>query len=243
MAGIGSRRAGVGPPVACRRISDATDTNTPPRRGRRPKTEAAVLAATAELLRTVSLADLTVAQIVAASGTSRSSFYEHFGSKDAVVLALAESVTAGAAGDMARLLAPSGRPVEDVFRAGFAAWLDAAATNHQIWLAATEGWPRAPELRELWLGVGRAVGEQIAVVIERDRATGLAPGGADAQALGATLAWATERAFHVALFGGHGTLTGIDAIIEPLVQLYVGTIYGRPVMPPRDPVIASGPAR
>ncbi|WP_354698863.1 hypothetical protein DSM112329_04561 [Paraconexibacter sp. AEG42_29] len=140
-------------------------------------------------------------------------------------------MTARAAGDMARLLAPSGRPVEDVFRDGITAWLDGAAANHQIWLAATEGWPRAPELRELWLGVGKAVGEQIAVVIDRDRAAGVAPPGADAQALGATLAWATERAFHVALFGGHGTLTGLDAIVEPLVQLYVGTIYGRPIVP------------
>lgn len=192
-----------------------------------------MLQATAELLRGTSLADLTVAQIVAASGSSRSSFYEHFGSKDAVVLALAEAVTARAAVDMGRALAPSDRPVDDVFRDALTAWLHGAASNHQIWLAAAEGWPRVPELRELWFGVGRAVGEQIAAVIERDRAAGIAPAGAEAAALGATLAWAMERAFHVALFGGHGTLDGVDSIVEPLVQLFVGTIYGRPASPPR----------
>jgi AcrR family transcriptional regulator len=212
----------------------ALPQTSPPavRRGRRPKTQAAVLRATAELLRSVSLADLTVAQILEASGASRSSFYEHFGSKDDVVLALAASVTARAAEDTARLFAPTGRPVEETFREGMIAWLHGAEENHQIWLAATEGWPRVPELRALWFGVGRAVGEQIAAVIERDRAAGLAPAGADAQALGAALAWTTERAFHVALFGGHATLSGVESIVEPLVQLYVGTIYGRPVAPP-----------
>jgi AcrR family transcriptional regulator len=57
-----------------------------PRRGRRPKTYAAVLEATARLLETVPLADLSVAQILDAAGVGRTSFYEHFASKEDVVI-------------------------------------------------------------------------------------------------------------------------------------------------------------
>ena len=53
-------------------IAEPVDTPSPRvRHGRRPKTAAAVLKATADLLHTTSLADLTAAQLAAASGTSR----------------------------------------------------------------------------------------------------------------------------------------------------------------------------
>ena len=41
--------------------------------------------------------------------------------------------------------------------------------------------------------------------------------------------WTGERAFHVAMTGEIPELAAQDALIEPLVQLYVGTIYRRPV--------------
>jgi hypothetical protein len=70
---------------------------------------------------------------------------------------------------------------------------------------------------------------RLAVLIDRDRATGVAPPGADAEALASSLTWATERAFHIAMTGHDTALTDVNAIIEPLVQLHVSTIYGRPL--------------
>ena len=64
-----------------------------PRRGRRPRTYGAVLEATAALLQGTALADLSVAQILAAAGVGRTSFYEHFSSKDDVVVKLMESLS------------------------------------------------------------------------------------------------------------------------------------------------------
>ena len=68
-------------------------TPDPPRRGRRPRTYAAVLEATAKLLQTTALADLSVAQILAAADVGRTSFYEHFSSKDDVVVKLMDSLS------------------------------------------------------------------------------------------------------------------------------------------------------
>jgi hypothetical protein len=52
---------------------------------------------------------------------------------------------------------------------------------------------------------------------------------APSDALGATLAWGAERAFHIAMTGHHRTLVNENALVEPLLQLYIGTIYGQPV--------------
>ncbi len=70
---------------------------------------------------------------------------------------------------------------------------------------------------------------RLAELIVAERAAGRAPEGADADALAACLVWTGERAFHVAMTGEIPMLSGHDALIEPLVQLYVGTIYRRPV--------------
>ena len=53
--------------------------------------------------------------------------------------------------------------------------------------------------------------------------------GADARALAASLVWTAERSFHVAVGGDHPTLVDAEAVVAPLTQLFVGTIYGRAV--------------
>jgi AcrR family transcriptional regulator len=60
-----------------------------------------VLEATARLLQTTSLADLSVAQILAAADVGRTSFYENFTSKDDVVVKLMDSLSDEMAAGMA----------------------------------------------------------------------------------------------------------------------------------------------
>ena len=62
----------------------------------------------------------------------------------------------------------------------------------------------------------------------------MAPAGADSQALAAALVWSAERSFHVAMTGRHPVLADRESVIEPLVQLFVGSIYGRAVQPAVD---------
>jgi hypothetical protein len=63
-------------------------------------------------------------------------------------------------------------------------------------------------------------------VIERARAAGEAPPGADAQALATCLMWGYERVLHVALVDGAVGLDGPEAIVEPLAQIMIGGVFG-----------------
>jgi TetR/AcrR family transcriptional regulator, ethionamide resistance regulator len=189
-----------------------------------------VLRATSELLESVSLSELSVAQILAAAGVGRTSFYEHFTSKDDVVVKLVRSISAELADEIEPMFDRGGRSVEEAFGDGLSNWMRAGARYGALLVAATEEWPSVPELRRVWFRMLGALTARLAQMIDQDRAAGLAKPGADSQALAASLIWGTERIFHVAMTGHHPTLSDHDAILKPLVQLYVGTIYGRPAV-------------
>jgi AcrR family transcriptional regulator len=199
------------------------------KRGRRPKTHAAVLAATSELLKTVSLAELSVAQILAAATVGRTSFYEHFSSKDDVVVKLVRSVSVEVAEEIEPMFERGGLEPDQAFRQGLINLMGISSRYAPLLLAAIEEWPAVPELRQIWFSVQGELTARLADTIDRDRVVGIAPAGADSEALAASLVWTAERAFHVAMVGGHPALMDQNALIEPLVQLFVGTIYGRPV--------------
>jgi AcrR family transcriptional regulator len=201
----------------------------PRKRGRRPKTYEAVLRATSELLETVPLAELSVAQILRAAGVGRTSFYEHFASKDDVVVKLVRSVSADVADGIEPMFDRGERPIEEAFRDGLTAWMRIATDHGPLLMAAIEEWPAVPELRRAWLELLGEVSRRLAALIDQDRAAGLAPPGARSDALAASLVWGAERAFHVAMSGHHDVLSSPDVIVEPLLQLYVGSIYGRAV--------------
>jgi TetR/AcrR family transcriptional regulator, ethionamide resistance regulator len=202
-------------------------TRRPRKRGRRPKTLSAVLSATSELLETVPLAELSVTQILSAAGVGRTSFYEHFTSKDDVVVKLVRSISAEVAEEIEPMFDRGTRSVDEAFLEGISNWLRTASRYRPLLVAATEEWPAVPELRRLWFRMLGDFTVRLAALIDRDRADGVAPPGADSEPLAASLVWATERSFHVAMTGYHETLTDAEAIIEPLVQLFVGSIYGR----------------
>ena len=197
----------------------------PRRRGRRPKTYAAVLTATSELLEQVPLAELSVAQILAAAGVGRTSFYEHFTSKEDVVVKLVRSISAEVAEEIEPMFDRGARSVEEAFTIGLANWMRIGARYGALLVAATEEWPAVPELRRIWFRMLGSLTSRLAEMIDSDRAAGLAQPGADSEALAASLIWGTERIFHIAMSGHHPALTR-ESLLAPLVQLYVWTIYG-----------------
>jgi AcrR family transcriptional regulator len=200
----------------------------PRRRGRRPTTHQAVLTAVTRLLETVPLSQLSVAQILAAAGVGRTSFYENFSSKEDVVVKLVRSVSAEMAHEIEPMFTRDGASPDEAFRLGLTRLIRMSDRYAPLILAATEEWPAVPELRRLWFRMHADLTARVAAVIVRDRESGLAPPGAEPQSLAAALVWSTERALHIAKTGQVPALPDHDAIVEPLVQLYVQTIYGRP---------------
>ena len=207
----------------------ASATPDPPRRGRRPRTYGAVLQATATLLETTPFAELSVAQILAAADVGRTSFYEHFSSKDDVVVKLMESLSDEMAAGLTPMFERGDRSADEAFALGLHNLIDTAARYAPLLVAVSEEWPAIPELKAIWFRLQGQFTERLARLIESERAARRAPEGAEARALAASLVWTAERSFHVAAGGDHPTLTGAEAVVPPLVQLFVGTIYGRAV--------------
>ena len=205
-------------------------TPDPPRRGRRPRTYAAVLEATAQLLATTSPAELSVAQILDAAGVGRTSFYEHFTSKDDVLVKLMASLSDEVAVELGPMFERGERTPDDAFRLGLANLVDAASRYAPLVVAVAEEWPSIPQLREMWFAMLGEFTDRLARLIEQERAAGAAPAGADARGLAAALVWTAERSFHVAASGSHPTLRDPSGLVEPLVQLFVGSFYGRAVV-------------
>jgi AcrR family transcriptional regulator len=203
----------------------------PARRGRRPKTYAAVLEATSGLLESTSLAELSVAQILSAAAVGRTSFYEHFSSKDDVVVKLMRSISAEVGDELEPMFERGPRTPDEAFREGLTNLIQTSSRYAPLLVAVAEEWPAVPELQAIWFKMHGRLAARLAQTIERDRAAGIAPEGADSEALAASLIWSAERAFHVAMTGRHPTLVDGGSLIEPLVQLFAGSIYGRAVTP------------
>jgi TetR/AcrR family transcriptional regulator, ethionamide resistance regulator len=199
----------------------------PRRRGRRPRTYAAVLAATTELLETTSLAELSVAQILDAADVGRTSFYEHFSSKEDVLIKLVRGISAELADELEPMFERGDRAPDEAIADGLARLMNVSARYAPLVVAAAEEWPSIPDLQRLWLRLHGELTARLARVIVDDRAAGLAPPGADAEALAASLVWTAERSFHVAMTAGHPALTGVGDLVGPLTQVFVGAIYGR----------------
>ncbi len=201
------------------------------RRGRRPRTYEAVLGATAQLLEATPLSELSVAQILSAAGVGRTSFYEHFSSKDDVVVKLMRRISAEVGEELEPLFAGGRGSPDAAVRHALGNVLATASRHARLLVTVSEEWPVVPELRVIWFAMLGEATARLAETIDRERAAGAAPPGADSRALAASLVWTAERSFHVAMTEAHATLSGADSLIEPLVQLFVGTIYGRPVVP------------
>ncbi|HLI58273.1 MAG TPA: TetR/AcrR family transcriptional regulator [Solirubrobacteraceae bacterium] len=186
-----------------------------------------MLAATTELLETVPLAELSVQQILSAASVGRTSFYEHFSSKEDVVVKLLRSVSADIAREIEPMFARAERTPEQAFHEGLARLIRMWERYAPLMVTGSVEWPQVPELRRLWLRIHADLTRRIAAVIEADRASGLAPAGAEPEALAAALVWSTERALLVSRTGGNLALPRPEALVEPLTQLYVRSIYGR----------------
>ena len=224
MKEIIGRSLGVVSPVGAARITAA-------RRGRRPRTYDAVLHATAQLLETTPLSELSVAQILEAAGVGRTSFYEHFSSKDDVVVKLMRSIAAEVGEELEPLFHRGQRSPEAAVRDALGNVIATASRHARLLVTVAEEWPAVPELRTIWFDMLGDATSRLAETIERERAAGAAPPGADSRALAASLVWTAERSFHVAMTGADRTLSGPGSLLDPLVQLFVGAIYGRAPTP------------
>ncbi|HWF56223.1 MAG TPA: TetR/AcrR family transcriptional regulator [Solirubrobacteraceae bacterium] len=216
-----SNSAGAGTPGS----DPATDR--PRRHSRSTDAEQAILDATERLLADTSLHELSVAQIIASAGISRATFYFYFGSKFAVLTALVDR----AIGEILQVSQQSlerarGLPTELALRQRIQASARIWEANRPVLQATVENWNAIAELRSVWLRALGRLTDGLASEIDRERATGRAPGGPDSRSLAATLVWTTERCLYVSGLGLGDALDGEANVVDALTRIWLGAMYG-----------------
>jgi AcrR family transcriptional regulator len=193
------------------------------------RAETAILAATEDLLNERPLNELSVGDIIERAGVCRTSFYVYFASKTAVVSECLRRVMDQVLIATDPFLSEAGQDPEAAIRASLEQWVALSTPHGPLLRAVSEEWPHDDELRQLWFAMLGTVTERTARVIRSARRRGDAPAGADPDALAACLMWAYERVLHVALVGDANGLPEPEVIVEPLAQMLVGGLYGRPL--------------
>lgn len=195
-----------------------------PRQGDRR--EAAILDATRALLADTPFSELTIGQIAAAAEVSRSSLYFYFANKAQILLVLYTEVLEEMTAELERWFADPARHAEPWSRASIEAAVTIARRNANIVGAALDSRGADPEIdRALTTHFDRAV-DRSALLIERERAAGLAPaGGPTAPAIARALMHMTLNSIHELLRSGASAADAAE-LIETLTVLWargVGT--------------------
>jgi AcrR family transcriptional regulator len=190
------------------------------------ETEVAIFEATEALLGDVPLHDLSVAQIIAAAGVSRATFYFYFSSKYAVVSGLLAQIT----DEVFQVITPFTQRDEEVapeeaLRESLAAAIDLWAGHRPAMRAVHEHWNTTDELRTLWVGIMERFTEAVAAEIDRERSAGLAVPGPDSRQLAAALLWSTECCLYVAGVGADAHLPDESSLLAPLLSIWRGALY------------------
>jgi AcrR family transcriptional regulator len=189
--------------------------------------ELAIFAATARVLETTPVQKLSVATIIEEAGISRGTFYHYFSSKYGPVAGVVSQVMNRIHEQVQPYLSRSDDEAPEVaLRRSLQSAITVWGQYRHVIRAATEHWPEIPELRTLWLGSVERFTDGVSAEIDRERALGVAPPGPDSRQLAAALLWGTEHCLYVAGLRADADLPDEEAILEPVLAMWLGTVYG-----------------
>jgi AcrR family transcriptional regulator len=189
-------------------------------------TSQAILDTAARLLAKRSLREIGIDELTAGAGVSRSTFYFHFESRDAVLYALSERVLqeiyASGVVWFRRSDESPGVAVRRALTATMALWRE----HGSVLRASVRGRESDPRLAELWEQVARRFMRSTAVQIESERRAGLAlPGPPSAKTLARVLVLMNETTCYHQSLAKKSAEWDAD-MVETLAAIWLRTIYG-----------------
>jgi AcrR family transcriptional regulator len=209
-------------------IPSSTSATTPGARRRKPRkgdlTSQAILDTAERLLETRPLDEIPVDELTSGAGVSRSTFYFHFESREAVLYALAERITEDLYRAAAVWLRRGGETPAVAIRRAIEATLGLWRQHGPVLRAAVRARDSDPQLRRFWADVARRFIDSTAEQIESERAAGLAlPPPPSARSLATILVSMNERA----CFNQSLTKPAADhEFVDTLTVIWLRTIYG-----------------
>jgi AcrR family transcriptional regulator len=188
--------------------------------------ERSILEATRVLLADTAFSDLTIAQITSAAGVSRSLFYFYFADKAQILLILYGDVLEEMSAELERWFADPAKHAEPWSALSLRAAVTVAYRNADVVRAALDSRGAHPEIDQVWnTYFDRAVG-RCTILIERERAAGLAePTGPAAHSIARALMHMTLQSIHELLRAG-ASAGEAEELIDTLTVLWargVGT--------------------
>jgi TetR/AcrR family transcriptional regulator, ethionamide resistance regulator len=192
----------------------------------------AILVASRALLAEKRYDEITVADILAAAGVARGSFYFYFEGKadvlaELVTTAIGEGHEAATSWlgheDAASIAIATRRSIAD----GAHLWRAQAPVLRAI----VENWRTSPKLTDLWLAMMNGFTASTVERIEADRANGAAAAAGDAvdtvdaQSLAATLTWLGERLYYLAALGVP-PFDDEEKLVDALTHIWMTSLYG-----------------
>ncbi len=193
----------------------------------------AILAATRCLLDQRRFDELSVADILAAAGVARGSFYFYFAGKHQVLAELTRRAVSRGHEAAEPWMASSDDPRETI-RHGISEGAKLWRAEAPVLRAMVENWRSDPELGELWLGMmgsfTTATAERIAVdqaPVGEAAVGGDVSGGnseVDTGDLAAALTWLGERLYYLAAIGVE-PFADEDALVDVLTHIWMSVLH------------------
>jgi AcrR family transcriptional regulator len=194
-----------------------------PRTAKRAQVQAAVLAATEKLLAEgSSYADLNVERIAKAAGISRTAFYFYFRDKRDLLMRLAGDVTELLYAQADIWFSGEGPDPEDEIREALTRIAELYREHGVLIRAIVEVSTYEEDIATFWRGL---LNQFVDATARRIEAEGQ-PLPSSARATAFALTWMVERTYYQQLVQDQ-PLPEAD-VVEAIVGIYRGTVYGRP---------------
>jgi AcrR family transcriptional regulator len=194
----------------------------------RPDYVTVIIEATERVLADTPFYKLTIDQILTEAQVSRGTFYGYFGSKGEVMAELLGRVMAQMYGLLDPLLQSSGHAERHaalitVLRDSAALW----NMHRPVFRATHDNWHSVPELRTRWLALVEQFTDAIASWLHDEPGReGPALSNPLARQRCAALLWTTEHLLYLAGTDADADLPTEEAILDTLLVMWEGTLFG-----------------
>jgi TetR/AcrR family transcriptional regulator, ethionamide resistance regulator len=188
------------------------------------RTSQAILDTAERLLAERDLSAITIDELASGAGISRSAFYFHFESREAVLYLLADQVLKELFESAEVATSRRGGEPADAIRTAIAGNLAIWRRHGPVLRAAVRARETDPAMRRFWADVARRFVTAAAAQIEADREIGIAPPGPPtARQLATALVSMNDEVFY---HQSRARRSGDRDIVETLTTIWARSIYG-----------------